>query len=560
MPRKRKPEVTAKNQSRMLDAIASIKSGNSVAIAAAATEFNVPYSTLKHRVRGRVSRQESREPFQKLFPASELELVRWITSLTISGYSPTHKIVKEMAEILYGRQMGIELEGPVIESLGKNWMQGFLGRHPQLKTVVGKMIEKARMKGTAREVLQKWFDAFEMVVVKDDDVLIGNVYNMDESGFSLGTINAGKVIINTQIGQRYQANPGRQEWLSVIECICMDGTSISPMILFKGETLLSNWVPPGIPDDWVITCNTKGWTSNEHGLAWLQQIFELRTREKAQGSTRVLIYDGHDSHITGKFIRHCMDHNIKLLILPPHSSHFTQPLDIGIFSPLKHYMSAELGGIIQTNIPNIIKGKWALGYSRIRPKAFTVSNINGSWAGAGLNPFQPRKVIRQAQAVSPSPPPTPLPITNIFDAALLSSSPSDLPRMHEANKALQVLVNKNAPLNSPEKKYINRLGRKAERWQAHVAVLQTQQKQHETVMSTRRVCKSGRRVAVEGRHLLTAGNVYEDVRDAEIEIEKRKNKQRRGAKRKATKIQETSSEDEDEVEILDSIEVQPYRW
>jgi len=95
-------------------------------------------------------------------------------------------------------------------------------------------------------------------VIKDNDVLIGNVYNMNESGFSLGTINAAKVIINTQIGQQYQANPGRQEWLSVIECICIDGTSMSSMIIFKGETLLSNWVPLGLPDDWITTCNTKG--------------------------------------------------------------------------------------------------------------------------------------------------------------------------------------------------------------------------------------------------------------------------------------------------------------
>ena len=178
--------------------------------------------------------------------------------------------------------------------------------------------------------------------------------------------------------------------------------------------------------------------------------------------------------------------------------------------------------------------------------------------GIGLNPFQPRKVIRRAQAVSSSPPPTPLPITNIFDAALLSSSPSDLLRMHEANKVLQMLINGNALLNSSEKKYINRLSQKAEQWQACVAVLQMQKKQHETVMSTRRVCKSERWVAVKGKHLLTARNVYEDVRDAKIEIEKRKNKQWRGVKRKATKTEKTSSEDEEQVEILNSIEVQPY--
>jgi len=41
----------------------------------------------------------------------------------------------------------------------------------------------------------------------------------------------------------------------------------------------------------------------------------------------MLICDGHDSHITGDFIGHCMDNDILLMILPPHSSHLTQPLD-----------------------------------------------------------------------------------------------------------------------------------------------------------------------------------------------------------------------------------------
>ena len=32
-------------------------------------------------------------------------------------------------------------------------------------------------------MLRKWFDAFEEEVVNDADVLLENVYNMDESGF-----------------------------------------------------------------------------------------------------------------------------------------------------------------------------------------------------------------------------------------------------------------------------------------------------------------------------------------------------------------------------------------
>ena len=60
---------------------------------------------------------------------------------------------------------------------------------------------------------------------------------MDESGFSIGTIEAMHVIINSKIQQNYQAQPGRQEWVTSIECICADGTAIPPLIVFRGENL-----------------------------------------------------------------------------------------------------------------------------------------------------------------------------------------------------------------------------------------------------------------------------------------------------------------------------------
>ena len=59
---------------------------------------------------------------------------------------------------------------------------------------------------------------------------------MDESGFSIGKIEASRVIINSKIRQKYQAQPGRQEWVSVIECISADGTAISPLVILKART------------------------------------------------------------------------------------------------------------------------------------------------------------------------------------------------------------------------------------------------------------------------------------------------------------------------------------
>src|SRR5947207_12054407 len=102
MPRKPKPD-TFEKEGRMLKAIAAIKTKKFSSAEAAAKHFNVPASTLRHRVKGRVSRQESRTGLQKLTPSQEEELVRWITQLTIIGYSPQYGLAREMAEAIRSR-------------------------------------------------------------------------------------------------------------------------------------------------------------------------------------------------------------------------------------------------------------------------------------------------------------------------------------------------------------------------------------------------------------------------------------------------------------------------
>jgi hypothetical protein len=42
---------------------------------------------------------------------------------------------------------------------------------------------------------------------------------MDESGFQAGEIEATKCIINATIHQQFQSKPGRQEWVTSVECI-----------------------------------------------------------------------------------------------------------------------------------------------------------------------------------------------------------------------------------------------------------------------------------------------------------------------------------------------------
>jgi hypothetical protein len=129
---------------------------------------------------------------------------------------------------------------------------------------------------------------------------------------------------------------------------------------------------------WKFACNSKGWTSNIHGLEWLRRFFEPATREIANRGIWLLICNGHDSHITSDFILHCLQSDIILLLLPPHSSHLLQPLDVGFFRPLKKYMSTELQRIINTGIHRLEKAEWLVVYARARKYASMPRNI---WGG-----------------------------------------------------------------------------------------------------------------------------------------------------------------------------------
>ena len=94
---------------------------------------------------------------------------------------------------------------------------------------------------------------------------------MDESGLAICEKEAGRCIINASIRQQFQAKPGRQEWVTVVECICADGSVVPPLVIFKAENLSREWIPASIHGNWRFDKNSKGWTSNEHGAAWLKR-------------------------------------------------------------------------------------------------------------------------------------------------------------------------------------------------------------------------------------------------------------------------------------------------
>jgi len=165
------------------------------------------------------------------------------------------------------------------------------------------------------------------------DIQTENTYNMDETGVALGVCTNTRVLASSRKKKAYLKAPENREWVLIIECISATGRKLRCAVIFKGKSLQTTWFPSSIPG-WLYTTSENGWTSNEIGVEWLQRIFIPETAT-SNSQWRLLILDGHGSHIDIEFLWLCKQHRIYLLFLPAHSSHVVQPLDLAPFSVIK---------------------------------------------------------------------------------------------------------------------------------------------------------------------------------------------------------------------------------
>ena len=295
------------------------------------------------------------------------------------------------------------------------------------------------------------------------------------------------------------------------------------MIIFKGEKLQSAWVPHDSDKDWNWTSNSKGWTCDNIGLEWLTRVFDPNTRDKANGKRRALVFDGHGSHVQPEVLRFCIDNNISILLMPPHSSHLCQPLDVGVFSPLKTYMSEELDKIMRYGVSSIKKFEWADAYRCARRQAMTVSNIKSAFRTAGLHPFNRRKVLVRMpdfneadlqntgdEEINDTPA-----TVEVHPFAAIPASPSKITpnRFHRANAAL--ITNIDAGIfDTPTRNVIPKLVALAEYKSSALILANHQNHAKDSILARRREHATGIRAVLKGQHAASTEELYEKVKAA----------------------------------------------
>jgi hypothetical protein len=89
----------------------------------------------------------------------------------------------------------------------------------------------------------------------------------------------------------------------------------------------------GGPKGTVYKCSKSGWFDMFLFEEWFVELLLPRLRKRP--GKKLIIGDNLASHISPTVINLCKANNIAFVCLPPNSTDKLQPLDVGVFAPMK---------------------------------------------------------------------------------------------------------------------------------------------------------------------------------------------------------------------------------
>lgn len=253
--------------------------------------------------------------------------------------------------------------------VSESWVTRFLNRHAdQLTTKWSTGIDRKRFNADSKVRYAAYFDLLH-TKMREYEIDERNTYNVDEKGFFVGIASRSKRVFSKAAWQSKEITEaikdGNREWVTLIACVYASGEALPPALIYQGFSgIQSSWVDDVEVGKYQVFFSNSptGWLNNDLGLAWLEQVFNRYTTAKARRGWRLLILDGHGSHITADFIDFCDTNRILLAIFPPHSTHSLQPLDVVLFSPLAKYYTTELNRQLQRSQGHPVSAKRAFFY------------------------------------------------------------------------------------------------------------------------------------------------------------------------------------------------------
>jgi hypothetical protein len=272
---------------------------------------------------------------------------------------------------------------------GRDWVTSFLKRH-MLTLKKGGMMQMARKSVTSDPfVIYGYYDLLEKEI---DRLQIRDrlecIYNLDETGFPTDPSKA-KTIGTTGVKTVRLTHGANRENITVLATCCADGTCLDPLIVFKGKKMQSTWVGNEALPDTEYAVTDSGWMT----CAVFEDFFIKFAKKTAGIRPILLIMDGHLSHTSLATVELAIKENISIMKLPPHCTDLLQPLDVGVFAPLKALYDAQLTQFVQATGANqaLRKSAFVDMVSAVWRRGLSPDNVKAGFRATGIVPLDRNK-------------------------------------------------------------------------------------------------------------------------------------------------------------------------
>ena len=364
----------------MLQAVEAIKEGT-LGLNEASRSYQVPRSTLRDRITGRVTHGEKSGPKPYLSSEEEKELVTFLKQAASIGYGKTKK------EVLAMVQKTVEKKGVDTEKFnGEGWWSRFMSRNPKLSLRTADPLSKARADAVTQDKIDKYFKLLESTLEEHDLAdKPHRIYNVDESGMPLEHKQP-KRVAERGTKKVYGRSSGNKAQITIVACASATGVALPPMVIFQGARLNYELTIGEVPGT-LYGLSEKGWIDQTLFFRWFNDVF---TKHISPARPVLLMLDGHSTHYTPEVVHAAAKQGVVMLCLPPHTTHCIQPLDVSFFKSLKAHWSTACHGYMVNNPGRVVtkfqfstlfKEAW---FKAIKPETF----ISG-FRKTGVYPLNP---------------------------------------------------------------------------------------------------------------------------------------------------------------------------
>ena len=266
------------------------------------------------------------------------------------------------------------------DSPGPDWFAGLLKRWERtLSRRKPQHLSKKRATALTKDRVEGWIAFVGKIYRKTGLFKVGKkelsqrLWNCDETAFATASASR-SVIARRGAKSVYETMSGSgREYITVHWCGNANGDQIPPYILYKAKHLYQTWTLNG-PTKAMYSVSASGWMENPNFDSWFAKGFLPEVRKlklippktlTEQESTQpqpitlatalnsesgkepdsaadgmdspdvILFFDGHYSHINLDVIDVARKNNVTLVTLTPNTTNALQPLDVGVFAPLK---------------------------------------------------------------------------------------------------------------------------------------------------------------------------------------------------------------------------------